>query len=139
MKKEIIKRLFYSFLIASAISMLFALINYLSTTGLEAKQGMFIIVLVTFGINILNFILSLTALLNVNKKVRENVVTSMLSFLIFTLGLLIILISKYVEDIEHTTIQEFLLIGLPFIASCLALTYQFYRFRQQMKRQSIIK
>ncbi len=133
MTKEILKRLFYTFLISFFISMFYAWTIYQSTTGFEARQGMFILVLVNFGINILNFILSMTALLNLNENIRGNIWTSMLSFFVLPFALLLLLIGLLVNSpAPNIRVKDFFEIGLPSAVFCLTLTYHFYRFRQTL-------
>jgi hypothetical protein len=137
MTKEILKRLLFTFLISFAISMVYAWTNYQSTTGLEARQGMFILVLVNFGINILNFILSLTALLNLNENIRGNIWTSMLSFFVLPFGLLLLLIGLLVNSpAPNVRVKDFFVIGIPSTVFCLTLIYHFYRFRQTLNPTS---
>ncbi|HET6224810.1 MAG TPA: hypothetical protein VFF27_00930 [Bacteroidia bacterium] len=139
MGKEILKRLFFTFIISFAISFAFVWVNYEETTGLEARQAVFLSVLINFAINILNLILSLTAFLNINKKIRENIVTSMLSFLLLPYGLFVSLFILFVvSKSENSTIEDFLSVSSPSILFCAVLSFQFYRFRKEVKRDTTI-
>lgn len=134
MGKEILKRLFYTFIVSFAISFAFVWVNYEETNGLEARQAVFLSVLINLGINILNLILSLTAFLNINKKIRENMVTSMLSFLLLPYGFFICLFILFVESqTERSTMGDFLFVSCPSILFCAVLAFQFSRFRQKLK------
>ena len=134
MTKEILKRIFYPFLISTIVTLTYAFMTYPSTIGLEARQACFIIILMNLGFCFLNFILSLTSLLNLNHFIRQNSWLSMLSFFTFPIVLLVILLIQFIDNHnENETIKDFLVIAHTSVTFCLILIYQFYRFRQTTK------
>ena len=134
MTKEILKRIFYPFLISTLVTLTYAFMTYPSTIGLEARQACFIIILMNLGFCFLNFILSLTSLLNLNHFIRQNSWLSMLSFFTFPIVLLVILLIQFIDNHnENETIKDFLVIAHTSVTFCLILIYQFYRFRQTTK------
>jgi hypothetical protein len=137
MTGQILKRLFYSFLFATTISLAISWTNYQSTNGLEARQGMFIVLILTFILCIANFILSLPAFLNAKSDIRNNKFISALTFGGLPLVLLIfIAILNMTNKSNNNTPDSFLTLGGPSILYLCALTYNFYKFRQTLVQQT---
>lgn len=132
MAKEILKRLTYSFLLTLLISISYAWNKLESTTGNEARQGMFIWILIVLILCTLNFISSLLALLNLNTSIRQNFWKSLLSFIFLPSVLLLVLLVFFLIDNHIQTISEFLIIGHIPIIYIAVLTFHFYRFKRTL-------
>ena len=133
MKKEIGKRLFYCLIFSLSLSLIFSWTNYQSTEGFEAKQGSFLFVIFTFIYCFFNFFGSLTAFLNLNLKIRENIFLSAISFLSLPIIILLWLFNEFLaKKNDNETIQLFLLFSMPSISYILALTYHFIKFRRKL-------
>ena len=134
MKSDILKRLSYCLIFSLVISLIFYWTNYQSTEGFEAKQGSFLLVIVSIIYCFINFFASLTAFLNLNLKVRENIFLSTISFF----GIPIIILLWTFTDIltkknDNETIQSYLFLIMPSISYILSLTYHFIKFRVNLK------
>lgn len=134
MTKEILKRIFYPFLVSALVTLTYAFMTYPSTIGLEARQACFIIIILNLGFCFLNFILSMTSLLNLNHYIRQNLWLSMLSFFTLPIVLLIIVLIQFIDNHnENETLKNFLVIAHTSVTFLLVLIYQFYRFRHIIK------
>ncbi|MGZ4055469.1 MAG: hypothetical protein ACXVPU_05575 [Bacteroidia bacterium] len=134
MTRQILKRLFYSFLVATTVSLTISWTNYQSTNGLEARQGMFLVLILTFILCIANFILSLPAFLNAKPDVRNNIFISALTFGGLPLLLLILIgILNMTNKSNSNTPFSFLTFGGPSIFYLCALAYNFYKFQQTIE------
>jgi cytochrome bd-type quinol oxidase subunit 2 len=134
MTANILKRLTYSFLISLSVGLLFGLIVTDRTDGNEAKQGAAIAQILTVIICLTNFILSMTALLNLKKDVRENHVSSTFSFVFLPAMVLLGLIFMVFKD-ENSRVEFWdtsLIIG-PTIVYVSALAFHSIKFRQELK------
>jgi cytochrome bd-type quinol oxidase subunit 2 len=134
MTANILKRLTYSFLISLSVGLLFGLIVIDRTDGNEAKQGAAIAQILTVIICLTNFILSMTALLNLKKDVRENHVSSTFSFVFLPAMVLLGLIFMVFKD-ENSRVEFWdtsLIIG-PTIVYVSALAFHSIKFRQELK------
>lgn len=133
MAKEILKRLIYSFLVTLAVSMPYLWWRYDGARGNEERQATFILVVVSFILCVLNFVLSLTALLNVYPGIRQNFWKSLLAFIgvpgLLFIGLVMLFL---VSRNETETIGDFLEIGHISIVFIAVLTFHFFRFRNQI-------
>ncbi|MFL5763145.1 MAG: hypothetical protein ACJ77K_04325 [Bacteroidia bacterium] len=129
MAKDILKRLLFTFLISFAVSMAFAWISYQATEGFEARQAQLILLILCIIINLLNVVLSLTALLNLNASVRESMLTSFLSFLGLPV-LLLILIAKAFLGAEGHEDQHFFPVGAPSVVFCIVWAYHYFRWKK---------
>ncbi|MCH4829248.1 hypothetical protein [Flavobacterium columnare] len=134
MTEEILKKLFYSFIWSFAISIVFSWLNYQATEGFEAKQADFILVVLTFFLCLLNFISSLTALLNLYKKIRESLVLSAISFFGIPLLILMDLLIQYLAHRNSSdTFLSFILLSIPSISYIVALAFNFIKFRKDFE------
>ena len=131
---EIRKRLLYSLLFATVISLGISWGIYESTEGLEARQGTLLLVLVCFFLCIINFILSLTAYLNLNNKIRENIFYSGVAFLGLPTALLFWLTYQYsTSKSEWDTFESFIMLAGPSMFYISALIFNSYQFRETIK------
>ena len=134
MTANILKRLTYSFLISFSVGLLIGFIVSDRTSGNEAKQGAAIAQILTVLICLINFILSMTALLNLKKDVRGNYVSSTFSFVFLPTMVLLGLIFMIFKD-ENSKVEFWdtsLIIG-PTIVHVLALAFHSAKFRQELK------
>lgn len=131
MTKEILARLFYSFIFSLTISLVISWTNYQTTEGFEAKQADFILVILTFLLCIINLISSLTALFNLKIKIRENLILSALSFFGLPMIILIILLVLFLVNRNPTeTFLSLIMFSIPSISYLLSLFYNFIKFRE---------
>jgi hypothetical protein len=131
---EIRKRLFYSFLFSTFISLGISCGIYQSTEGFETKQVTFLLVIGCFFLCIINFILSLTAYLNLNNSIRKNIFLSAAAFGGLPLALLLLLTYTYsTNKSENDTLESFIMLAGPSIFYILALAYNFFKFREAIK------
>lgn len=134
MKKEIIKRLTYTFIISLVISMIYSLKKYEATIGNEARQGMFLLVIIAFILSVINFILSLTALLNVYPTIRQNFWKSLMTFILLPSILFIFMLTLFLsEHSDNETIMDFLSLGHTSILFIVLLSFHFFRFHKTIK------
>jgi hypothetical protein len=136
MKYQILKIIFFAFIISLAISFLFSWTNYISTSGNEAKQGMFIFVLLNVFLCLINFVLALPGLLNMNEKIRKNIIFSSITFFSLPLAFYIFLSILYFQNQNSTeNLIDFLNMSIPSITFCITLVVKFYDFRKKPENQ----
>lgn len=131
MTKEILKRLFFSFLISFVTSIIYL---FLKRNESSDESFRFNIVLIV-SINIINLALSLTALLNLNKKVQSSYWKSFFSFFSLPILFLLIIYIKVLSlDLPYEkTIEDFIFILHPSVIFCLSLFANFRSFRRTLK------
>lgn len=135
MTKEIFKRIFFTFLITAAFSMTYAWASYPKTVGLEEKQASFIVIILNLIFCTLSFILSLTALLNLNSSIRNNFWLSLISFIGLPCILLLILTIQYITNRnDNETIKDFFAAAHTSVIFCLILIFHFYKYRQTIRQ-----
>lgn len=133
MTKEILARLFYSFIFSLTISLVISWTNYQTTEGFEAKQADFILVILTFLLCMINLISSLTALFNLKIKIRENLILSALSFFGLPMIILIVLLVLFLVNRNPTeTFLSLIMFSIPSISYLLSLLYNFIKFREKI-------
>lgn len=131
MTKEILARLFYSFIFSLTISLVISWTNYQTTEGFEGKQADFILVILTFLLCIINLMSSLTALFNLKTQIRENLILSALSFFGLPMIILIILLILFLVNRNPTeTFLSLIMFSIPSISYLLSLLYNFIKFRE---------
>lgn len=133
MTKEILKRLFYSFIISFATSMIYLFLKRNESSEESFKFNIILMVL----INVINFVLSLTALLNLKETIKSNYWQSFFSF--FSLPILFLL-TIYIKVLSIDTpydkrIDDFIFILHPSIIFCLSLFINFRIFRQTLEQK----
>lgn len=139
MAHEIFKKLLYSFIVAFVISMIFSLYKYQSIEGLEASQAGFLVILLNIGLNLTNFISSLFAFLNLNKKIRDFYILSFLSFCGPSLLILFLLLTIYLfSNNQNSSMSDFISISLPSVIYNGALLYCFMKFRENIDNTKVI-
>ena len=132
MKYQIFKIIFFAFIISLSISLIISWTNYISTSGNEAKQGMFIFVLSNIFLCLINFILALPGLLNLNEKIRNNIILSLVTFFSLPIIFYILLLILYFQSQNLTeNVIVFLNMSIPSITFCITLAVKFYDFRKK--------
>lgn len=133
MAANILKRLTYSFLISISVGLIVGFSVTEQTNGNEAKQGVFMAEILMALICLTNFILSMTALFNLKKDVRENYVSSTFSFVFLPTIVLFGLIFMILKD-ENSRVEFWdtsMIIG-PAIVHVLALAFHSAKFRHAL-------
>jgi len=133
MTTNILKRLTYSFLISASAALFIGFIAADRTEGNEASMGVVMVQLLALLICLLNFILSLTALLNLRKDIRDNYISSAFSFMFLpsmVLSGLIFLIFK--DSNSRVEFWDTSTIVAPVVVHVLMLAFYFTKFRQNL-------
>ncbi|MGH1520107.1 hypothetical protein [Chryseobacterium sp. JK1] len=135
MGKEIFKRLLYSFLFSLGLSLLIVLLISGDSGGSENTQARNIMFFYASFISISCFISSVTAFLNLAVWMRKSLYLSIASFFAFPLAVHIITILQNTEG----DLALLLILYSPSSLYLLALIYNFYIFRKNIKTESIQK
>jgi hypothetical protein len=134
MKSQILNIILFAFIISLFMSFLISWTNYNSTQGNEAKQGMFIFLMINTFLCFINIILSLPGLLNLNEKIRRNKILSYLTFTILPLTLYILLVVMFFKTQSlKEDFMDFVGMSAPSIIFCIAVTLQFYKYRKKIE------
>lgn len=112
--------------------MLIAAGIYNAQNGFEARQGVFILLLLTAALCLLNFLFSLTALFNLNRYVRQRELLSAMAFIGLPALLLLFLVFSFIMDGSHNDLAISAIAISPSLFSTALLSYHFYRFRQNL-------
>ena len=131
MKKEILTRLFYSFLFSLGLSILIFLFAFGIHEGFEANQARALLALVVIFILLTCLVLSATAFLNLLPKVRANLVLSLASFIALPLALLCYILVQNGPDSDTSLL---LIINSPCLLYIIALIYHFFAFRKTIDK-----
>lgn len=125
MAKKILSKLFYSFIYALIISLFASLILHITREGFEVFQTVILITLINVFLCIINFISSLTALLNLKLEIRNNKVLSLLSYFGFPILILFFIISFLIYKNMTAEFPQILIILIPSISYILSLFHNF--------------
>lgn len=134
MKTNILKKIFLAFVISLICSVVLSYSNYESTPGNDFRQMNFVLVILNVILCCINFILALPALLNVYDKIVNNWKLSFFSF--FSLPVLFFAIlfgTLFDGGWSAGNVMDFLILFMPSISFGIALSVQFYNFRQEIK------
>ena len=97
---------------------------------------MFIFVLLNVFLCIINFVLALPGLLNLNEKIRNNIILSSITFFSLPLSFYIFLSILYFQNQNSTdNLIDFLNMSIPSITFCITLALKFYDFRNKPENQ----
>ncbi len=92
--------------------------------------------LLLLALNIVIFILSLTALLNIKLNIRLNSLTSLLSFITLPFGFLLTLLILIIDfDPPQKRLEDYIFILHSSIIFCLALSFNFIKFRRTIDQE----
>lgn len=133
-RDNIFKRLFFSLLISVAMTLMYWIvfdpdIGCFPMTMTEKIMP----VLINIGICIFTFAFSLTALMNKKTSVRQSFYKSFLAFMGLPLILFFATVVVFVfGKTERDNFITFFEIGMPTSSFCIALLFQFYRYRMTL-------
>ncbi len=129
MTKDILSKLFYSFICTLIISLFASWILHITIEGFEVFQTVVYITLINVSLCIVNFTSSLTALLNLKLKIRENRILRLISIFGFPFLILIIIISFLVYKDIVMEFPQILMILIPSVTYILSLLYNFNKLK----------
>ncbi len=129
MAKEILSKLFYSFIYTLIISLFASFILHIIREGFEVFQTVVLITLTNICLCIINFISSLTALLNLKSNIRDNKTLSLLSFFGFPILILFSIISFLIYKNMIAEFPQILMILIPSTSYILSLFYNFNKIK----------
>lgn len=135
MGKEILKRLFYSFLFSLGLSLIILIIVSGSSEGSESNQALGIMIFYILFILICCFLSSLAAFFNLLVQIRSRLLLSLISFFALPLTVHIFTILQNTEG----DFSLLLVLYCPSSLYLLALLYHFYIFRKNIKTKWIQK
>lgn len=132
MAKRIFKYLFYSFFISFLSSLTYMLVRHQKYNETGFKQSLLLLIV----LNIIIFILSLTALLNTKLNIRRNWLISLFSFITLPFGFLLTLLILIIDfDPPQKRLEDYIFILHSSIIFCLALSFYFSKFRQTIDKE----
>ena len=132
MTKRIFKYLVYSFLLSFLSSVTYMLVRHRNYNETGFRQSSLLLLV----LNIVIFILSLTALLNIKLNIRRHWLTSSLSFIGLPFGFLLTLLVFIIDfDPPQKRLNDYIFILHSSIIFCLALSFSFYKFRQTINQE----
>ena len=132
MTKRIFKYLLYSFLFSFLSSVTYMLVRHQKYNEMGFRQSSLLLLV----LNIVIFILSLTALLNIKLYIRRNRLTSLLSFITLPFGFLLTILIFIIDfDPPQKRLDVYIFILHSSIIFCLALSFNFFKFRRTIDQE----
>ena len=130
---NILKKLLWSAIISSSVSIFISWANYQSKQGLEERQGIFILFMLSLLLCFINFLLSLTALFNVRADIRSNKTISLLSFVgLPVLLFLMLFVSLAGKNLSDYVSGDLAMTVSPSVLYISTLSFFYSRFRKEM-------
>lgn len=129
MGKEILSRLFYSFLFSLGLSLSITILASKSSGGSESSQVLIIMIFYILFILLCCFLSSMTAFFNLLVQVKNKLFLSIISFFCFPLVIHIYTILQNIKGPFSTL----LIFYSPSSLYLLALIYNFYIFKKKLK------
>jgi hypothetical protein len=131
MKGNVFKRLLYCLFASLIVAFLLSGLNSKRNEGNEARQGATLQVMFVVLICLVQFVLSLTAILNYIDAVRKNFFASAITFLFLPAVMVVAMMRMFFEaDGPQNNSRMFLATIGPSIFYLLMLLYQFVLFRR---------